>query len=61
MKEKLLKIAREKQILDPQALETALSKQGESGKRLDQVLLDSGLFTEDQVLKLLQLNLFLIL
>ena len=52
MKDKLLNIAREKQILDPEMLETALAKQGESGKRLDEVLLESGLFTEDQVLKL---------
>jgi general secretion pathway protein E len=52
MKDKLINIARDKQILDPQVLESVLSKKAEAGKRVDEVLLESGLFTEDQVLKL---------
>ena len=52
MKERLLEIARETNVVDYGMLESFISKHTEDEKRLDLSLLDSGMFTEDQILRL---------
>jgi general secretion pathway protein E len=52
MKEKLLDIARKAQVLDVEKLQDFLASHTDSAQRLDLALLESGLFTEDQVLRL---------
>ena len=52
MKEKLLEIARTTDIVDAQALEDFFARHADDPRRLDLALLDFGLFTEEQVLKL---------
>ena len=52
MKQRLIETARRGRILDVEALEAFLSEQNGRGKRLDIALLESGQFTEEQVLRL---------
>ncbi|MBN1764441.1 MAG: Flp pilus assembly complex ATPase component TadA, partial [Sedimentisphaerales bacterium] len=52
MKEKLLEIARNTNIADVQTLENFFERKSMDKKRLDLALLDSGIITEDQVLRL---------
>ena len=51
MKDRLLEIARQTNIIDPDALADFFAKQDDD-KRIDQALLDAVYFTEEQVLKL---------
>ncbi len=52
MKEKLLEIARKTKIIDARMLEAFLKQHSGDGERLDMALLESDVFSEDQVLKL---------
>jgi general secretion pathway protein E len=52
MKEKLLEIARKSKIIDAGMLEAFLKQHSGDGERLDMALLESDVFSEDQVLKL---------
>ena len=52
MKEKLLEIAQRTKIIDHDALADFFAKQTDEDQRIDQALLDSVFFTEEQVLKL---------
>ncbi len=52
MKQRLIETARRGRMLDAEALQSFLSEQNGSGKRLDVALLESGQFTEEQVLRL---------
>jgi len=48
----LIEIARRTEVVDAEVLADFFSRQGEAPKRLDAALLESGVFGEDQVLKL---------